>query len=133
MGSLLAMVLNQWLHKKYGTYSVSTMELILLWNLFMWPWPKNVKKQGWRKKLLTKSGNFIITFDNLQRKFEIFLILKNLTNFFLQNKSVKRKWLFLAIFYKELPDIANLALNLDSTINFEVPESIYLHDKSPGN
>ena len=37
MGSLLAMVLNQWLHKKYGTYSVSTMELILLWNLFMWP------------------------------------------------------------------------------------------------
>ena len=38
MGSLLTMVLNQWLHKKYGTYSVSTMELIQcqLWNLFFY-------------------------------------------------------------------------------------------------
>ena len=80
-----------------------------------------------------KSGHVIITFDNLQRKFEIFLILKNLTNFFLQIKVHQKKMAFLAIFYKELPDIANLALNLDSTINFEVPESIYLHDKSPGN
>ena len=80
-----------------------------------------------------KSGHVIITFDNLQRNFEIFLILKNLTNFFLQKKCIERKWLFLAIFYKELPDIANLTLNLDSTINFEVPESIYVHDKSPGN
>ena len=68
-----------------------------------------------------KSGHVIITFDNLQRKFEIFLILKKLTNFFLQKKCIKRKWPFLAIFYKVLPDIVNLALDLDSTINFEVP------------
>ena len=55
MGSLLAMVLNHWLHKKYGNYSESTMELILLWNLFMWPVQIGSKWLKWFK--VTQNGS----------------------------------------------------------------------------
>ena len=49
-----------------------------------------------------KSGHVIITFDNLQRKFEIFLILKNLTNFFLQKKVHREKMAIFGYFLQRV-------------------------------
>ena len=59
-----------------------------------------------------KGGHFILTFDNLQRKFETFLTLKNLTNFFSTKKVYCKKMAIFGYFLQRVARYCQFGIKL---------------------